>query len=357
MNARTARSQVELRVRGRVPRQVAVAMQAVERGWPVFPLRAGGKLPAIRSAHPKGDPARGTCRGECGRLGHGCYDATLDKRWVQEWPGWVTGNDNVGIATGPAGLLVVDLDAAKPLAGSLTERPPDEWALQGIGDGADVYAVLAEQAGATFPWPGSPDATHTVTTARGGSHLYYAHPTSGETVIRLGNTAGDGGRGLGWHVDTRGHGGYVVAAGSMVDGQPYTTTLNMTATPLPGWVATALLALADPVNVPAGTPPLDLERGVRRPAAYAHTALERGVQEILEATAHATGGSGRNDTLNRVAWRLGRVVAAGLLPDTLVIDALSAAAHAVGLDSIESSRTIESGLSAGARRPLRSTHG
>ena len=49
-------------------------------GWSVFPL--DGKQPALRSAHPHGDPLRGRCHGECGRLGHGLYDGSTDPEKV-----------------------------------------------------------------------------------------------------------------------------------------------------------------------------------------------------------------------------------------------------------------------------------
>jgi hypothetical protein len=105
-------------------------------------------------------------------------------------------------------LLVVDLDQPKPGAAV----PPYWQSIGGVADGSDVLAVLAEHAGRPFPAD-----TYTVHTGRGGTHLYFARPAA----IRLGNSAGDRG-GLGWLIDSRGGGGYIVAAGSTVDGRPYT---------------------------------------------------------------------------------------------------------------------------------------
>ena len=62
------------------------------------------------------------------------------------------------------------------------------------------------------PPPTGPADTCTVATPSGGLHLYYRAPAEDE---RLRNTAGT----LGWKVDTRAHGGYVVAPGSVVDGR------------------------------------------------------------------------------------------------------------------------------------------
>ncbi|MEV7325310.1 bifunctional DNA primase/polymerase [Streptomyces sp. NPDC093970] len=58
-------------------------------------------------------------------------------------------------------------------------------------------------------------AAHIVKTPSGGTHLYYAAP-EGE---KLRSTAGK----LGWKVDTRAAGGYVVGAGSIVNGRTYAT--------------------------------------------------------------------------------------------------------------------------------------
>jgi hypothetical protein len=82
-------------------------------GWRVFPVAAGAKNPALPAAHPVGDPLRLTCRGECGRLGHGLYDATTDPQQIEEWwgshPRW-----NIGIQTGAPGPDVLDIDYHGP---------------------------------------------------------------------------------------------------------------------------------------------------------------------------------------------------------------------------------------------------
>lgn len=79
--------------------------------WPVFPCRPGGKHPSIPSAHPEGDPLRGKCHGECGRFGHGLYDATVDLEQIAAW--WTRWPDaNIGVPTGAdgCGYDVVDVD-------------------------------------------------------------------------------------------------------------------------------------------------------------------------------------------------------------------------------------------------------
>ncbi|GLZ09534.1 hypothetical protein Acsp03_70000 [Actinomadura sp. NBRC 104412] len=114
-------------------------------------------------------------------------------------PYWARAPFNIGIACGPSGLVVIDLDIPKP-----GERPPPEWADEtGISDGADVFAAVCERHGQPMPFE-----TLQVRICRGGMHLYFTAPKG----VRLGNTKGR--HGLGWLVDTRAHGGYVVAPGS-----------------------------------------------------------------------------------------------------------------------------------------------
>jgi Bifunctional DNA primase/polymerase, N-terminal/AAA domain len=76
----------------------------------VFPCR--GKDPMFKSPHGK----RTKCRGECGQLGHGVYDATRDEATIRAW--WTEHSGaNIGFAL-PSGLIGVDLDerADGPLA-------------------------------------------------------------------------------------------------------------------------------------------------------------------------------------------------------------------------------------------------
>ncbi len=87
------------------------ALDYASRNIPVFPLKPKAKEPAIPSAHPEGDPLRGTCHGKCGRLGHGFWDATTDtsqiRKWWEQWP-----DANIGLACGDH-LTVVDIDSAE----------------------------------------------------------------------------------------------------------------------------------------------------------------------------------------------------------------------------------------------------
>ena len=101
-----------------------------------------------------------------------------------------------------SGLVVVDLDVAKPW-----QDIPAAWLGKGVDCGGMVLDQLCYAARQPFPFE-----TYSVRTGRGGLHLYFRHPATGPA---LRNTSGERGNGLGWLIDTRAHGGYVVAAPSM----------------------------------------------------------------------------------------------------------------------------------------------
>ncbi|PRY27880.1 bifunctional DNA primase/polymerase-like protein [Pseudosporangium ferrugineum] len=86
---------------------------------------------------------------------------------------------------------------------------------------------------------------------------------------------------------------------------------------------------------------------ILHPERYAAAALEAETDRV----AHAVVGT-RNDTLNRAAFALGRLVGAGLLDASAVGRELTAAGAWAGLGRTETIRTIRSGLNAGRRSPL-----
>lgn len=153
-----------------------------ETGQPVFACASGQKVPAIPAAHPSGSD----CRGECGRDGHGFYDATTDHATIERWwsshPGW-----NVAIATGAPGPDVLDVDRHGP-------REEDS--------GYPALSKLIREG-----LVANPNAT--VRTPSGGTHLYFAGTGQGN-----GHMAKQ-------HLDFRSKGGYVVAPPSTVGGKPY----------------------------------------------------------------------------------------------------------------------------------------
>jgi len=284
------------------------ALAHAARGWRVFPLAPGDKVP----------PAR---------LTDWQSRATTDPERIRR--AWTHAPYNIGVACGPSRLVVIDLDTPKPGE----PPPPEHWRLSGVCDGGDVLAVLAERAGQPLPVD-----TYAVRTGRGGLHLYFLHPESGP---QLRNTQGDQSGGLGWKVDTRAHGGQVVAAGSTVNRRRYRVVHDVDPAPLPGWLAQALA----PAPLPAQEPvTIDLADG--RATAYVRAAVDAQVRAVLDSLPGA-----RNAAVYRSAVALGQLAAGGALTHDQVIAALTPAALAVGQTPRETARTIASGLKTGARRP------
>ncbi|MER5358861.1 bifunctional DNA primase/polymerase [Streptomyces sp. NPDC002785] len=281
------------------PALLSAALDAATRGWAVFPLRPGGKPPALHgeaSCHGIGDCTAGHRKWE--------QRATTDPDRIQR--AWSAGSFNVGIATGPSRLVVVDLDMPK-LNSS-----------KGTPSGVTTFEALCERAGQAAP------ATYRVRTASGGKHLYFTAPPG----IRLTNTAGL----LGPLIDTRAWGGYVVAPGSVVNGHAYEVTDPAPVADLPTWLLQALTA------APAPAQPVRIQ-APRFGNRAADVALERET-----ATVRATTEGGRNEQLLRSARAVGRFVAWGDLPRHKVEQAFQEAGESTGLPAAECHTTIRSAL-------------
>lgn len=203
------------------PPLLRAALAYAERGWPVHPCRAAGKLPLL----PRW-PERATT------------DPAQLAAWWRAWP-----DANVGIATGPAaGLLVLDVDG-------------------------DPAALLA---GRALP--------HTPTQQTGGGGRQYLFRFLAELAETCTTRAA-----LLPGVDTRGRGGYIVAPPSVhPSGRRYAWCAGYAPddAPLadpPGWLLVELLrpapALGDS-RPSAGTP---------RGSGYVRAALERECAAVAAA--------------------------------------------------------------------------
>jgi len=286
------------------------ALAAAARGWHVFPLVPGGKVPLAGW--------RWTTR------------STTDPATVCRW--WARAPYNIGIACGPSGLVVLDLDVRKP-----GDAPPPEWDLPGVVDGADVLAVVCERAGQPLPtWE-----TFQVRTRLGGTHLYYTAPPG----IELGNAQGEAG--LGWKIDVRASGGYVVGPGSVVtlpDGTGTYQVIHPAApAPLPGWLAERLRRPPLPAQRPVAVPVAADRRG-----AYLRAAVLAEIRRVAQSPP-----DGHNNALFQASVALGQLVAGDELDVADVTAWLFDAAVKVGQPPGEAHRTIASGLRTGARRPRR----
>jgi hypothetical protein len=293
------------------PPTLVAALRAVERGWPVFPLYPYSKYPAVRDWNNR---------------------ATCDLQQITRW--WAAAPYNIGIACQAAGLVVIDLDGARG------QQPPPPWDQLGVTHGRDVLRILAARAGA-------PDPIDTYTVASpSGEHRYFL--ASPDRELRC--TTGPSGTGLGWCIDTRGVGGAIVAAGSVrrIEGRPrlYRVVRDVDPVTLPHWLLTALTPPPAPVRAPTRPPSPG-----RRLDAYVAAALDG----ETTAVAHAAPGT-RAHTLFCSAARLGELVGAGVLDETVATQALLAAA--AGLDSgpdrftrREALGHVTNGIARGRRNP------
>ena len=170
---------------------LAHALSAAERGLAVIPL-SRTKLPALRSPH-RDDPAPARCHGECGRFGHGVYDASTEPRRIRDLfaaAPWATG---YGIACGlePHRLIGIDLDTKTGTDSSTALR---ELALRHLFTIPETVVVL---------------------TPSGGRHLWLSGPPD----VVVPNSASR----LAPGIDVRGAGGYLVGPGSRTEHGVYGT--------------------------------------------------------------------------------------------------------------------------------------
>ena len=167
------------------PRFFEIALPCLARGWWVFPLQPRSKLPFKGS--------------------RGFKDATLDRAQIEAW-GRAAPDANCGIATGPSGLVVLDLDG-----------PEGQALLKAVAHG-DVPRTL------------------TVKTGRpGGFHLYYAAPSTGSSFGQRSGVPSSQVKGE--HLDVRGSTGYVLAPGCVHEnGTIYTIVVDSPVAPVPAWV-------------------------------------------------------------------------------------------------------------------------
>ncbi|MFJ4121532.1 bifunctional DNA primase/polymerase [[Kitasatospora] papulosa] len=290
---------------------LSAALQAAEHGWHVFPLRPADKRPALHGESVC--PLIGDCAG-----GHRKWEdrATIDPDRIRR--AWADRPFNIGIATGPSGLVVVDLDM------------PKQKSSTGTPCGVTTFRALCERAGQAVP------TTYRTRTASGGHHLYFTAPPG----VRLANSAGR----LGKLIDTRAHGGYVVAAGSFTATGPYTVTDPAPPAPLPDWLC-ALLAPRQPSRVLVAVP------SSSKASRYAAAALR-----AETATVRAAQVGERDWTLLSAARALGRFIAWGDLARSVVEEALQEAGESAGLSSRQCRSTVRSGLNWSiARNPQRRT--
>jgi hypothetical protein len=337
----------------------AIARWCARQGWPVHPLAAGRKTPPANCADCRANPhppAGCPCL-SAGRWCHGFHAATVDQTRIEHW--WGSHPDfGVGVACGPAGLVVIDIDShpARPPARDRILpgiHIPDHVDLTGLANGFHTLAVLAALRGQ--PNPADDEATLRVLTPSGGLHVWYRRD-SRRWQSSVGSSSG---RALAWQVDIRAHGSYIIAPGTTTNHGTYTPVgTTRVPAPLPQWLAHELERTGHlpPSTIPAPrlVPPRArqavLAAGGGRD--HAQTMLTT-ILAPVAACGQVPAGAGFSDALNRAAYTLGGLIAAGRLSHSEAVQALkdTAATARPGQDRrIE--QIINSGLSAGLKRPL-----
>lgn len=296
-------------------RRGRAALAAARAGLFVFPVRVGAKIPAVKDWEAA---------------------ATRDPAQIISW--WAHRPYNLGVAAGKSGLVVIDLDHGHG------ETAPEPYT--GCQDGREVLAELARQDGQPGPW-----ATYAVTTPTQGLHLYFRAPAG--SAYR--NSAGR----LGWRVDVRAHGGYIVAATSTRPEGTYRAVNRAPIAPLPGWLAARLDALA-PTPAEADTVPLPKVVTQGRAGAWVNAAVKG---ELDELAATPVGQGKRHAARLKAARKLGQLVGGGALSyDQALGELLAIVGRHVGVTRsadgrvtsttrVEVERDVTDGLAYGMQKP------
>lgn len=262
-----------------VKRMLTSAIRYARAGLPVFALATGAKVPIKDSR---------------GSLGATVDESILRKLWS------VDSDRNVSVRTGKQfDLMVLDIDS---------------------GHGGILSIVSLQKKHGRLP------ATPIVSTPSGGWHLWFRWPG---TNLDIRNSVGRVGPGL----DIRANGGSIVAPPSIirnkgtyrwVNGEP---GLPGDLAEPPEWLWRLALRPPLPFVEPSGP--------VRCESAYAKAVLDR----ELAALAQARPGR-RNNALNTSAWRVGRLVRAGMVAESEAMDVLVSQATGIGLPQREAIATI-----------------
>jgi hypothetical protein len=258
--------------------------------------------------------------------------ASTEPEHIRKW--WLVYPDALpAIPVGRVGLIVIDCD-----------RHP------GGHDGIKAFNRLVSTNGGNLA-----DAPMTKT-ARGGAHLFFKQP-EGEA---LGNGRGE----LPDGIDVRGVGGFVIAPGAESDGKRWQSANGRpsladafktgTIPELPQWLADIIRQNRQPNGNGIDEYPRNFAKtgtsSSSRGQAYATAALQSAAAELS-----ATPNGKRNETLNAVAFRMGKLIARDWVDEKTVTEALLGACDANKYLRQHGHRatmkTIESGIEAGRKEP------
>ncbi|PWI15278.1 DNA primase [Streptomyces sp. Act143] len=346
----------------------AVARWCAAQGWPVHPLSPGRKTPVGNCASCSGqrhEPTTCPCL-PAGRPCHGFHAATTDPELIDRWWGDAP-SAGVGVACGPAGLLVIDIDAHQV---SVVDRAhllpgisiPEQVELTGLASGFDTLALLAAYRGEKNP--AQDEDTLRVRTPSGGLHVWYRTP---DAATRYRCSTGSGrNTALAWQVDVRAEGGYIVAPGTRTPQGVYRAEgAARYPAVIPRWLQSELRRTGHviepraakpagfehsaPALSPAAAPPV--RNGPKRTGS-AHQVIDPLIAQVAECAAAAEG-TGFSEKLNRAAYTAGGLVGAGHLEHAAIRDRLVRVAHyARPWQQSRNEKIVDDALAVGSVRPL-----
>lgn len=288
--------------------QHAAAMAAIRRGFYVFPVAAGDKVPHRMAGY----------RDLAGQY-HG-WGETASNSVGQVARFWadIDPDANVGIACKPSNLLVVDLDVPKE-PGKL-KGTRWEYLHAGYGDFVTGEQLWDEMVYALGEGDTYADQTYTVRTGSGGIHKYYRWDPSWPPISQASPAKGV--------IDVRGNGGqwggYVLAEGSVTAAGTYEALYDAVGPqPAPVWLRQ--LVVEKPHQPKQGRP-----GGFRQPGAISWSGL---VESVRQA-----GVGNRN---NALVWAARTMCEEGATEDE-ALKTLGPAAGEAGLGDLEIERTVQS---------------
>lgn len=266
-------------------------------GFSVFPIMPRGKLPQANLL-----PGYGESKASWAKFQNAQPTRTQLDAWFVDRP-----RLNLAIVTGKvSNLVVVDIDNAEGLEQfKVFMNVPNQW----------YWYVRTGK----------------------GFHVYFNYPDGVEIHNRTHFREG---------IDIRADGGYVLAAPSIhPSGRQYTWGR--------GGLAPHIQERAD---LPSHLLDLLVDTKPDRPAFKTiqptlGSPLSRHLFNSFLAELARSEPDNHNNTLNKVAWKLARIVAAGALDENECREALRAQALAVGQGEIETQRTIDSAFKAGLALP------
>lgn len=348
------------------PPNLTLALRLAARGWHVLPLAPASKqplgncpactarngLPAHRPDDCPCIPARGWCHGV--RAAATAPDVIT--AWWRKEPGAVP-----GIAAGPSGLVLLDLDAhaaplpADPATGllpgiNLAAEPvdPATWNHDRYRDGRDALQLLARLRGGPRPWPA--DAARqpvSAMTPSGGAHLWYQAPADNLRQV-LTDPEARGRYGLAWQIDVKAGWSYGIAPGAVTRTGCYEIRSGFPEHPgeMPEWLARETIRVAAPKPQPKPVPPVGAQGDGPGLAAYLTTVINNGRAGLVAMT------DGRKRALSALAYQAGGLLEWSGLDREDVTRQLIAAGTAAGLPENTSTRIACRALANGIDRPI-----